>query len=188
VHNAAILSVEQSMFNAIQQRGKLFAAIAGAAGLFAIITMSSGAGARARDGVVAVVTSKVAVQSNDGQVFAKITIDNQSDQTVFVPRVLAREGEPAGNLFDVRDSSNGDPLDFLGMMVKRAPPGKKDFVAVKPYSKLTNTLDISKSYRFVSGRHAYQISLNGSYLSDLNKLDQLTPIEPVPVMFAHVGR
>ena len=174
------------MFNAIQQRGKLFATIAGAAGLFAIVTMSSGAGAR--DGVAAVVTAKVVVQSHDGQVLAKITIDNQSDHTVFVPRVLAQEGEPAGNLFDVRDSSNGDPLDFIGMMVKRPPPGKKDFVAVKPHNKLSNTLDISNAYRFVSGRHAYQISLNGSYLSDLNKLDQLTPIEPVAVMFAHVGR
>ncbi|MDB5959056.1 MAG: hypothetical protein JWP59_350 [Massilia sp.] len=174
------------MFNAIQQRGKLLAAIAGVAGILAMTAMSSGAGAR--DGVAAGVSSKIAVESHDGQVLAKVIIDNQSERTVYVPRVYLQEHEPEANLFEVRDSSNGDPLDYVGMMVKRAPLTRKDFVAVKPHSKVWNTLDISKSYRFVSGRHAYQISLNGSYLTDLSKLDQQSRIEPAPVMFAHVGQ
>lgn len=174
------------MFNAIQKRGKLFAAIAGMAGVLAMTAISSGAGAR--DGVAPVISSKVAVESHEGQVLAKLTISNDSERTIYVPRVFTLEGEPEGNLFEVRDSSNGDPLDFIGMMVKRPPPTKKDFVAVKPHAKLSNTLDISNSYRFVPGRHAYQISLNGSYLADLSKLEQSTRIEPTAAMFAHVGQ
>ncbi|HEU5437254.1 MAG TPA: hypothetical protein VFU95_12610 [Telluria sp.] len=175
------------MFNAIQKRGKLLAVVAGLAGILAMTAMSSGAGAR--DGVAAPVTSKVAVETRDGQVLATLTINNQGDSTVYVPRVFLKEGEPEGRLFEVRDSSNGDPLDYIGMMVKRPPPTKKDFVAVKPHSKVSNTLDISNSYRFVSGRHAYQISLNAGYLTDLNKLEQQNAIEPAAaVMFAHVGQ
>lgn len=174
------------MFNAIAQRGKVLAAIAGVAGILAMTVMNSGAGAR--DGVTPVITSKVVVESHEGQALARITISNQSEHTIFVPRVLTQEGEPEGNLFEVRDSSNGDPLDFVGMMVKRPPPTKKDFVAIKPHAKLSNTFDISNSYRFVPGRHAYQIALRGTYLSDLTKLDQQNQIEPATSMFAHVGQ
>lgn len=174
------------MFNAIQQRGKVLAAIAGVAGLLAMTAMSSGAGAR--DGVTAVITSKVTVESHQGQALARITISNDSERTIYVPRMLSQEGEPEGNLFEVRDSSNGDPLDFVGMMVKRPAPTKKDFVAIKPHARLSNTFDISNSYRFVPGRHAYQISLRGTYVTDLAKLDQQSQIEPTMTMFAHVGQ
>lgn len=172
------------MFNAVHKGAKILATVAGAAGILAFATMNAGA----RDGVTPPVSSKVAVASRDAQVLVKITIDNQSEQTIFVPRALAKPGEPDGNLFDVRDSSNGDPLDYLGRMVKRPPPGKKDYVAIKPHAKLINTVDIGKSYRFVGGRHAYQINFNGSYLGNLEQLEQQTQIEPASAMFAHVGR
>ena len=174
------------MFKPLQQRAKVLATIAGVAGLLAIATMSGGAGAR--DGVSPVVSSKIAVESRDGHVLATLTINNQGERAVYVPRVLTQEGAPEGRLFEVRDSSNGDPLDFVGMLVKRSPPTRKDFVAIKPHSKLTTTFDISNSYRFGNGRHAYQISVAGSYLTDLNKLEQGTQIEPAAAMFAHVGR
>jgi hypothetical protein len=176
------------MSTAIQQGGKVLAIVAGIAGVLAMVAMTAGAGARARDGVHPVVTSKVAVESRDSQVLATVTINNQTENTVFVPRVLAQEGEPEGNLFEVRDSSNGDPLDYVGMMVKRPAPTKKDFVPIKPHASLLTTFAISNSYRFATGRHAYQISLNGSYLTDLSKLEQHSQIEAPPVMFAHVGQ
>jgi hypothetical protein len=174
------------MFKQLQQGGKALAIAAGVAGVFAMVTFSTGAGAR--DGVSPLVTEKLAVDSRDGKVLVKITIDNQSDKPVYVARSLMSATEPEGRIFDVRDSSNGDPLDYVGMMVKRPPPGKKDYVAVKPHSKLSNTIDITQSYRFQAGRHAYQVNLAGSYLTDLNKLEQETAVEPVSAMFAHVGQ
>lgn len=176
------------MFNALHKGGKVLAIAAAVAGLVAMVTLSGGAGARARDGVSAAVTSKIAVESRDGHVLAKIIIDNQSEQTVFVARSVMAASEPQGPLFDVRDSSNGDPLDYLGPMVKRAAPTKKDFVAIKANSQLSNTVDIGNAYRYVLGRHAYQINFSGSYVTDVKKPEQQTPLEPASAMFAHVGR
>lgn len=174
------------MFNQLQRGGKALAFVAGVAGLFAMVTFSTGAGAR--DGVTPLVSQKLSVDTHDGKVLVKVTVDNQSDKPVYVARSLMNATEPEGRIFEVRDSSNGDPLDYVGMMVKRPPPGKKDFVAVKPHSKLSNTIDITQSYHFQVGRHAYQVNFAGSYLTDLNKLDQETAVEPVSVMFAHVGQ
>ena len=174
------------MFKGFKQGGKVLAVVAGMAGVVAMTAMMAGAGAR--DGVSPQVTEKVSVASTDGKVLVKVTVVNQSDKLVYVPRSLMTATEPEGRMFDVRDSSNGDPLDYTGMMVKRPPPGKQDYVAVKPHSKLSNTIDITQSYRFQTGRHAYQINLASSYLSDLNKLDQETAVEPATAMFAHVGQ
>lgn len=174
------------MFNGFKQGGKVLAVVAGMAGVVAMTAMVAGAGAR--DGVSPQVTEKVSVTSSAGKVLVKVTVDNGSDKVVYVPRALMSATEPQGRLFDVRDGSNGDPLDYVGMMVKRPPPGKKDFVAVKPHSKLFNIVDITRSYRFQTGRHAYQISLAGTYLTDLNQLEQETPVEPASAMFAHVGQ
>lgn len=173
------------MFKHNQGAGKWLALATGAAGLVAMVTFSGGAGAR--DGVTPLVTEKLAVDTHAGKVLVKVTVDNQSDKVVYLPRTLMSAAEPEGRLFDVRDSSNGDPLDYVGRMVKRPPLGKKDFVAVKPHSKLSNTIDITRSYRFQTGRHAYQVNLAGSYLADLNQLDQETPVEPASAMFAHVA-
>lgn len=175
------------MLNAIKKRGAAFALVAGVAGLMTLATMN--AGARARDGAVAapLVASKIAVETLDGHLRAKITIDNHSEHTVFVPRVLVSEGEQEGKLFEVRDSSNGDPLDYIGMMVKRPAPTKKDYVAIKPHGQLSNSFEIGHAYRFISGRHAYQISFSGSYVADLNKFEQSTPIDTATAMFAHVA-
>jgi hypothetical protein len=38
------------------------------------------------------------------------------------------------------------------------------------------------------GRHTYQLNYAGNFVADLRKLDQVTPVEPASVMFAHTGR
>jgi hypothetical protein len=141
----------------------------------------------ARDGIVNPVTEKIQVESRDGKVLVRLTFDNQSDSTVYLPRTLASDKEPIGNWFEVRDSSNGDPLDYTGPMVKRSPLGKQDFLALKPHSTHHNTIDITHAYAFMQGRHAYQLNFAGHYATDLKKLDALTEAEPASVMFAHVG-
>ena len=54
--------------------------------------------------------------------------------------------------------------------------------------KHRNTIDITRAYAFMQGRHTYQLSFAGNYLADVKKLEQLTPVEPDSVMFAHVGK
>ena len=87
--------------------------------------------AAAKDGVRNMVHEMVKVESRDGKVLVRLTIHNQSEQTIYVPRSVASEKELFGNYFEVRDSSNGDPVNYIGPMVKRGPLGKEDFLAVK---------------------------------------------------------
>lgn len=171
------------MYQAIK-RTALFGAVIGVAVVLAIVSHSAGA----RDGVVAPVAEKLSVQSRDGKVLVRLTFDNQSQQTVYLPRELLTATAPEGRVFVVRDSSNGDPLNYIGMTVRRPPPSKRDVVALKPNGKLSNTIDITQSYQFMPGRHAYQLNLAGSYWTDLDKMAQPTPMEPASTMFAHVGK
>ena len=171
------------MGRATQATIKLMAAMLGAASL-----LGTSGSASARDGVVNAVSEKVQVESHDGKVLVRLTVDNQSDRTVYVARTVASDKELFGPWFELRDSSNGDPIDYVGPTVKRAPLGKDDFLAVKPHTKHRNTIDISKAYAFMQGRHTYQLTYSGNYLADVKKLEQLTAAEPDSVLFAHVGQ
>jgi hypothetical protein len=171
------------MGRATQGTYTLLAAMLGAACL-----LGTSGGAIARDGVMNSVSEKVQVEARDGRVLVRVTFDNQSDRTVYVPRTVASDKVLFGNWFEVRDSSNGDPIDYIGPTVKRAPLGKDDFLPVKPHSKHRNTIDITKAYAFMQGRHTYQLSYAGNYVADVKKVEQLTPVEPDSAMFAHVGK
>jgi hypothetical protein len=162
---------------------KYLSAMLGAACLVATVGSAS-----ARDGTVNAVTQKVQVESRDGKVLVRLTFENQSDGTVYLLRSLASDKKLLGNWFEVRDSSNGDPLDYTGPMVKRMPLGKADFLPLKPHARHYNTIDITHSYAFLQGRHAYQLTFAGNYVTDLKTLENLTPAEPASVMFAHVGK
>jgi hypothetical protein len=146
------------------------------------------ASASARDGVMNTVRETVQVESRNGKVLVRLTVDNQSGRTVYVPRTVASDKELFGNWFELRDSSNGDPIDYIGPTVKRAPLGKDDFLAVKPQSKHRNTIDITQAYAFMQGRHTYQLTYAGHYVTDLKMVAQSTPVEPDSAMFAHVGK
>jgi hypothetical protein len=162
---------------------KHLSAMLGAACMMAAI-----GSAGARDGTVNAVTQKVQVESREGKVLVRLTFENQSDGTVYLLRSLASDKEPLGNWFEVRDSSNGDPLDYTGPMVKRMPLSKADFVPLKPHARHQNTIDITHSYAFLQGRHAYQLTFAGNYVTDLRTLQNTTPAEPASVMFAYVGK
>ena len=159
-----------------------------AAALGAACLLGAAGSAGARDGIMNSVSEKVQVESRNGKVLLRLTIDNGSDRTVYVPRTVASDKELFGNWFEVRDSSNGDPIDYIGPMVKRAPLGKDDYLAVKPHSRHRNTIDITKAYAFMPGRHTYQLSYAGNYVADVKQIAQLTPVEPDSVLFAHIGK
>ena len=171
------------MGRATQVTNNVLAAVLGAAAL-----LGAAGNAGARDGVMHPVSEKIQVESRNGKVLVRLTIDNQSAQTVYVPRTVASDKALFGNWFEVRDSANGDPVDYVGPTVKRAPLGKNDFLAVRPHSRHSNTIDITEAYAFMAGRHTYQLNYAGNVVSDVKRLDQLTPVEPDSVMFAYIGK
>jgi hypothetical protein len=168
---------------ATQVTNKVLAAMLGATCL-----LGAAGSAIAGDGVINLISEKIQVESRDGKVLVRLTIDNQSDRTVYVPRTVASDKELFGNWFDLRDSSNGDPIDYVGPTVKRAPPGKDDFLPVKAHTKHRNTIDITRAYAFMQGRHTYQLNYAGQYVADVKRVDQLTPVEPDSVMFAYIAK
>jgi hypothetical protein len=146
-----------------------------------------GAAADAGGAVMNAVSETVQVESRNGKVLVRLSFNNQSGRTVYVPRSVASDTELFGNWFELRDSSNGDPIAYIGPTVKRAPLGKDDFLAVKPHTKRRNTIDITQAYAFMQGRHTYQLTYAGHYVADLKMVEQTTPVEPASAMFAHVG-
>lgn len=159
------------------------AALANSALLLAVTaTASASAGSRTMNAV----SEKLQVESGNGKVLVRLTIENVGERPVYVLKALATGTEALGPRFEVRDGSNGDLLDYTGPAVKRGPPGKDDFVALKPHSTLHATFDITRAYPFLQGRHTYQLSYAGDYVSDIKRVDQVTTLELEPVMFAHI--
>jgi hypothetical protein len=164
------------------------ASILVAATLGTAVLLGASGSAGARDGVMNAVTEKVRVESRNGKVLVRLTFENDSDRTVYVPRSVAVDKQLLNPWFEVRDSSNGDPIQYTGPMVKRPPLGKDDYLALKPHSIHRNTIDITHAYAFMAGRHTYQLNFAGNYVADVKQVDQLTAVEPDSVMFAFVGK
>jgi hypothetical protein len=128
------------------------------------------------------------VDTSGNRVLVRVTVENRSERTIYVPRGVAGDKALAGPQFEVRDMSNGDPIDYSGKVVKRGPIGAADFVPVKPHGVHRHAIDITDAYAFLHGRHTYQLSYSGHYLANVAEPDRPTAIEPAPVLFSHTGR
>ncbi|MES3023000.1 MAG: hypothetical protein V4857_15625 [Pseudomonadota bacterium] len=133
------------------------------------------------------VNQTLQVESREGKVLVHFTVDNQSPDVVYVPVAIAEDDQLFGRLFEVTDSS-GAPIEYSGPMVKRGPYTADDFLAVKPKTKHSNTIDITNSYAFRQGTHSYRLGYEGSYLADVRNLEQVTPVALAPVSFTHTGK
>jgi hypothetical protein len=142
--------------------------------------------ASAQDGVKPLVSEKIRVDSRNGRVLVRLTFANLCDQVVYLPRALAAEKELSGALFEIRDSSNGDPLDYVGPTVKHAPLASEDFIALAPHAVHHHTIDISKHYGFLEGRHTYELNHAGVYSPDPAKPESIAALVPEEVMFSVV--
>ena len=162
------------------------ALLAAALGAASLLGASGSAGAR--NEVMHPVSEKVQVESRSGKVLVRVTFENNSDRTVYVARSVASDKELFGAWFDVRHSSNGDPVDYIGPTVKRAPLGRDDYLPIKPHARHQNTIDITAAYAFMAGRRTYQLNFAGNYAVDVTQIAKLTAVEPASVMFAHVGK
>lgn len=134
------------------------------------------------------VSQQVQVESRGGKVVVRLTIDNAGERPVFVPKAVFEEDELFGRAFDIKNMTTGAEVDYIGPMVKRGPYTRADYLGVKPGSKHSNSIDITRSYDFKKGKHIYQLSYSGSYLGDLAALDAATPVSVAPVTFTHTGK
>ena len=126
---------------------------------------------------------EIIVETQQNHVLVKMVFDNQTANTVFVPKSIAA-AKALSNAFFTIKTTNGENIDYIGFMVKRAPLDADDYVAIEPHSKRENTLDITNSYAFKNGTHSYTLSYDGYYLNDLKHLDQISTTNVVQANFA----
>jgi len=93
-------------------------------------------------------------------VVATVTIENRSPRTVLLPRWLVPGPRLDASLFAV--TRDGQPVTYLGRLVKRAAPGPADFVALAPGESLSAVTELTRHYDMSGGGEyvvAYRIDL-----------------------------
>jgi hypothetical protein len=131
------------------------------------------------------VQQQVQVAAKDGKVVVTVSVHNGGAKPVFVPKAVFEDDELFGRAFDIRDAASGAEIAYIGPMVKRGPYTKADFLPVKPGAKRSNSIDITRSYDFKPGSHAYTLAYAGNYLGNLAKLEAASAVAPAPVPFTY---
>jgi hypothetical protein len=155
---------------------------------FALGGLVSAVGAVEKD---APVRHQLEVETGEGKVLVRLTIENRGETTIWVPREVAAGDELTGPRFDVREVKGGKagkPLAYTGMMVKRSALTAADYQAVAPHTMHMNTIDITASYAFRKGKGSYEMRYDGPWLPDTAQLDAVRQSPAAPVRFAYTGR
>jgi hypothetical protein len=129
------------------------------------------------------VHEQVQVKAQGNQVLVQLTVENEGAQPVYVPRALYGEKMLYSASFDIREEGHGKALGYTGPMVKRGPLSRDDFIRVAPHGRLSNTIDISRSYGYLPGQHTYELRYAGHYIADVEFLNTVTPLALLTATF-----
>ncbi len=130
----------------------------------------------------------VKVESRDGKVLVTLSVDNAGTAPVHVPVALYKDKELFGRAFTIT-TDKGVDVAYVGPMVKRGPLTAADFVKVAPGKKLSNTIDITRSYDFKAGTHTYMLRYAGKVVTDLRNLEASSHAASLaPATFTHQAR
>jgi hypothetical protein len=131
------------------------------------------------------VREQVQVSPQGGKVLVRLTVNNEGNKAVYVPRALYEDKELFASPFEIRDTASGKLLAYTGPMVKRGPLGKDDFIKVAPHGRMSNTIDITPSYGFLPGVHTYELRYQGHYLADVARIGAALPTAAQSITFQH---
>lgn len=150
--------------------------------ILAVLGMVAVAACASAGGKMNGVQQQVRVEPQNGKVVVHMTVQNGSPAPVYVAKAMFEDDHLMGRAFDITDES-GTPVGYIGPMVKRGPPTAADFIAVKPGTKHSNAIDITRSYDFKPGTHHYQLAFAGNYLGNLARLDNASQVTIAPAKF-----
>ncbi len=74
------------------------------------------------------------------------------------------------DIFDV-ETAAGEPVDFVGIMAKRAPPGREHYATVAPRKFRVAEVDLAEGYALTPG--TYRVRYRGTDISGLPDSDWL---------------
>lgn len=88
---------------------------------------------------------------------------------VFLPWNTPFEPSLNGDFFKITHLVGAlQPLEYQGLMVKRAAPQTEDYLLIEAGGSLTNRLDITKSYTFCNGVD-YKLEFKGVFYTPENR-------------------
>jgi hypothetical protein len=100
----------------------------------------------------------VQVEAVKDELVARLTIENRSDAVpLYVEKRKAlQSSNPRIKLFEI--TADGKDVPYIGVMEKRRPPEKGDFISIPPKGHVTGTANLIPLYRFLPGVHEYRIN------------------------------
>ena len=102
------------------------------------------------------VTAHLAVTVSGSQVFADLTFHNTSAQPVYLDKLMAGLAGPVqSKLFEV--TKNGEPVDYIGPMAKRAAPGPGDYFRLNAEDSVRTRAVLTELYDIRPGDHVYRV-------------------------------
>jgi hypothetical protein len=102
------------------------------------------------------ISAHLDVQILGAAVLASLTIRNDSDADAYLEKSkVFADGEVTNDLFIITAADALVP--YKGIMVKRNSPAADDFLTLPPGKEFKTTVDLSKTYSFPPGKHAYAI-------------------------------
>lgn len=95
------------------------------------------------------------IEARSGVLTVSLNMTNHTDQPVLVENIDWLEASPQRQEFEIK--SAGEEIRYIGMMLKRAPYTRDDFMVLKPEQKMVRRTRIDQVYDFLPGEHEYQI-------------------------------
>lgn len=146
---------------------RLLPVVTSAAVLAGAIAASVTAAPAARINPLRVSMMAAPLASADAGMLVEVSITNTSRKVVRVPKWQLPMAAGESPLFQV--SRDGEPVDYIGAMVKRGLPGPADFHILRPGQTLRAVVDLAASYDMsVPGEYlvTYSTPLQFASLSD----------------------
>ncbi|MBC3930224.1 hypothetical protein [Undibacterium curvum] len=137
------------------------------------------------------VTQSVEVAENS--IIVTIHYENVSNEPILIMEGvwgIAVRGRPK-QIYSLAEPEfvvkvDGVQLDYIGPMVKRYAFTKALFVMFQPKEQSTVFLQIADSFRFLSGKHEYEIVHHHLQFNDIT--DRINVVQSAPVKFIYDSR
>lgn len=95
------------------------------------------------------------VNASPVSIVVTLRMKNTHDMPVLVENINWDESDPLRREFAI--TSDGKEISYTGIMMKRAPYTREDFILLKPNEETIRTTRIDQTYAFLPGDREYQI-------------------------------
>ncbi|MDY6785140.1 MAG: hypothetical protein SW833_21785 [Cyanobacteriota bacterium] len=104
-------------------------------------------------------SSKISVYleilSQTATVEATLLFTNDDNKTSLLYRINSFISGTINNNLFIITSSDGNRVPYTGILMRRTPLTREDFIELLPGETLTSRVTLNDAYRFFSGRHLY---------------------------------